>query len=122
MKKIIMTCFITVLLTSSCAFAMLLQKTLRAQKSIRMYRMQPLPPETIFNTTNKDLKHQLELLGDLYERNAKTIHDLQEQINLLQAQNNIANNTSYSYGLNIHKLKYLEIQIHEGFNDPNLVS
>ena len=98
---------------------MLLQKIKpHNQKYIRIYRMRALPQETLFNTNNKDPQHQLELLGDLYDRNDTTIKDLKLQITRLEEQNKIVQHASLDHSL--ARLKYLEIQIHEGFAEQNL--
>lgn len=118
-QKTVNLCLITSLLISSYSSGMLLKKTLQNQKYIRTYRMKSLGSETIFNTNNNNVPHQLELLGNLYDRNEKIINDLKQQIKRLELQNNIANSASYSFKLDKNKLNTLEIQIHEGFNNLN---
>jgi hypothetical protein len=89
----------------------MLKQISRTQKYARMYRMKSLPFPNIFNVT--DSPNESELLKNLKDRNNNTIKDLKQQIRFLELQNDIANN----YPLDKEKLKYLEIQLYEGFSE-----
>ena len=110
MKKIIILSFIASLFYTLNNFCML-QFVSRTQKYTRMYRMKSLPSENILNTSNSP--HESDLLKNLCDRNNNVIRDLKQQIKFLELQNDITKN----YPLDIQKLKYLEIQLYEGFSE-----
>jgi hypothetical protein len=111
MQKTLILSFVAIIVTHSSNSFGMLKYALHTHKYIRMYRIKALDNTNILNTVNAP--NESELLKHLCDRNNKTITDLKQQIKILEQQNDIAN----SCPLDIQKLKYLEIQIYEGFSE-----
>jgi len=111
MQKTLILAFVALIIVHTSNSFGMLKHVSHAQKYTRMYRMKSLTNPNIFNTPNSP--NEAELLQNLCDRNNKTITDLKQQIKFLELQNDIAK----SYPLDIEKLKYLEIQLYEGFSE-----